>query len=134
MKNRIFIFLCMLCILCEAAFCVPIGRNENEVKKNADPIIKQVIDAYNTNNYAKIAIIFGEIMFNEFPQKKFEKLREDIFPLYGKIKSARYMGFITQLDDSIIVYKSEAEKSELLIKLALSYENERVVIVGIWFE
>jgi len=116
-----------------AAYCVPIGDTDAKVMKSSDPLIRAVVDSYNTKDYAKLAMHFSEETFKTFSQATFDKIIKDIQPVYGRIISADYLGFVGQLDNTIVVYKAYAENSEMLIKLVLTEESQKVCISGVWF-
>jgi len=113
---------------------MPVAPSEMEVKKIADPIIKNVLESFNSNNYTKMAVHFGEIMYRTFPQAKFDSMRKAVFELSGQIKSADFVASITQADNTVIVYKAHGEKTDLFIRLVLSTEKDKVMIVGLWFD
>lgn len=126
--------LLLIVLLCNAAFAAPISHSEREIKKLADPYIKAVVDSYNNTNYAKMARFFNDIMFDDFSSEKFKNIRDEIFPSNGRIKSAKFMGFITQQEMTVILYKGEFEKGQGLIKLVLSTGDKGIEISGLWFE
>jgi hypothetical protein len=135
MRSRFLILAAAILIFVQgAALAEPIGRNDRDVESAAKDYIKSVVDAYNSQQYAKMAMNFGENMFSDFPQATFDKLMSTVMTLSGKIKVVKYLGFITQLDYTVIIYKAETEKSEMFIKLSLSDDNGKVSIIGVWFQ
>ncbi|MDD5439592.1 MAG: hypothetical protein PHS37_05340 [Candidatus Omnitrophica bacterium] len=116
-----------------AAHAAPIAVNQNEVERAVKPVIQAVVESFNTNNYSKMAVYFGEVMFKEFPQFKFDAQRKTLFPLFGTIQSTDFLSSITQENNTVAVYKGHAEKTEFFLRIVLSKENDRTVIVGLWF-
>jgi len=131
---KIFFWFLMVFLFASFSFAEPIGISDTQVKEKSKPIIESVIDSYNKSNYAKMAVYFGEIMFENFSQRDFAKTREAVFPYYGALESVEYIGHLTQLGDTLTLYRGIFEKSDGLIRLILSQEEGRIVILGLWFE
>lgn len=116
------------------AFAAPVSQSYSETKAIAAPFIDGIKEAYNSGNYDKMATFFDESMFENFPQSKFTETRKEIFDLYGKLDSVEYIGFINQLDATMVMYKGYFEKTEGLIKVVISTEDNKPVVIGLWFE
>lgn len=131
---KIISLFCALMMFATFISAEPIAVSDQQAKDKSKVIIKAVTDAYNNNNYARVAVYFDEVMFEDFPQAKFSETRGEVFPLYGPLESVEYLGYLTQLGDTMVLYKGWFEKSQGLIKLVLSQAEDKVIITGLWFE
>lgn len=132
MKTLIIVFL--LVMVSSLSFAAPISYNAEEIKYVSESIARAIAASYNLKEYAKMAVYFSDDMFKSFPQSKFEEKRNILYPLYGEISNVSYMGYLTEQDSTVVLYKGIAQKSEILIKIVLSKINEKVFLVGVWFE
>lgn len=134
MKKITLIAVLIALVFTANAFCAPISHSDSEIERLAAGIVDKVVDSFNNNNYAKMASHFDERMLREFPQRKFEKARNSVFPISGKINSTEYLGFRTQSAATLIFYKAVSETGIIIIKLVLSEKANDTKIAGLWFE
>ncbi|MDD4202944.1 MAG: hypothetical protein PHQ52_05700 [Candidatus Omnitrophica bacterium] len=133
MKKIFIILLLFFAILQINSFAEPISKSPTEVQKISAPILDAIVESYNDSNYDRMGVFFSEKMFEEFPQIDFISARKSLIALYGTIQDLAYIGFLTQLNNSIVLYKATCEHSDMLIKVVLSQEGSNYKIVGLWF-
>jgi hypothetical protein len=70
------------------------------------------------------------------PEKKFQQVREEILKKLGAFKSKKYLGFLNQQAHTIALWKGTfaGTKDDILIKLVLSKRQDKVVVIGLWFQ
>jgi len=116
------------------AHAEPVGYSEREIRNVSDEIAESVMASYNEKVYSKMATHFGEIMFTSFPQKRFEKARNDVHSSFGQILSIKYLGSRREDNNTVAFYGAQTKEGMIVIKLALSLENGKPAVVGLWFE
>ena len=132
MRKIIFVLLFSL-IVTATAYSAVISKSPIELRSTMMPIMDSIQQAYNENNYSSMAGCFSETMFKDFPQIDFEALQKKLKPVYGAIKKVEYIGFLNQLDFTIVLYKAQCEKSDMLIRVSLGKIRNKPRIVGLWF-
>jgi len=131
--KKIFIGIMLFCLILQLnSFAEPISKSPTEVQKLSAPILDAIVESYNDSNYDRMGIFFSEKLFEEFPQIDFISARKSLIALYGTIQDLAYIGFLTQLNNSVVLYRATCEHSDMLIKVVLSEQGGNYKIVGLW--
>jgi hypothetical protein len=113
-----------------------IGDNNETVKKIADPILDNILDAMKTKDYAKYTKDFNGKMKEAIPEKDFTATNDKLLKDMGDNVSKEYLGFLTVQNLTVALYKGKftVSKDDILIKLVLTKENDKVIVTGLWFQ
>lgn len=131
----ILTFIALL-ILVISAVAAPVGSSDQEVKAVSEPILDNLLAGFNQGNYAQYSKDFDATLREAIPEKKFQQVREDIIKKLGSYSSKKYLGFLNQQAYTIVLSKGAfaGTKDDVLIKLMLSQRQDKVVVVGLWFQ
>ena len=113
-----------------------IGKDDQEIKAAADPILDNLLAGMNEGNYQKYARDFDDTLKDAIPEKKFEQTRTQILGKLGKYQSRAFLGALQQNNMSVVLWKGKFEKSDsdILIKLVVSKRQDKIVVTGLWFQ
>jgi hypothetical protein len=123
-------------LLAAAAWAAPVGTEDSQVKAVAEPILNNLLTAFQDGNYAQYARDFDEARREAIPEVKFRQVRDDLREKLGELKSKKYLGFLNQQPHTIVLWKArfDATPNDVLIKLVLSKRQDKVVVAGLWFQ
>ena len=126
----------VLLVLAIPAAAAPIGTSDQQVKALAEPILDNLLAGFNQGNYAQYAKDFDATLREAIPEKKFQQVRDELLKKLGKYKNKKYLGFLNQQAYTIALWKGAFAKTpnDVLIKLVLSKRQDKVVVVGLWFQ
>jgi hypothetical protein len=113
-----------------------IGTSDDKVKAVASPILDNLLTGFNQGNYDQYAKDFDATLHEAIPEKKFQQIRDEILKKLGPYKSRKYLGFLNQQAHTVVLWKGAFAdtKDNVLIKLVLSKRENKVVVVGLWFQ
>lgn len=113
-----------------------VGADDQQVKAMAEPILDNVLAGFNKGDYAQYAKDFDDTLREAMPEKKFQQVREDLIKKLGAYQSKKYLGFLNQKAYTVVLWKGAfaATQDNMLIKLVLSKRQDKVVVVGLWFQ
>jgi hypothetical protein len=136
--RKIVVSILVLIVLLAAipAAAAPIGTNDARVKAIAEPILENLLAGFNKGNYAQYSKDFDATLREAIPEKKFQQVREEILKKIGSFKSKKFLGFLNQQAYTVVLWKGafSGTKDDVLIKLVLSKRENKVVVVGLWFQ
>ena len=135
-KNVVSILVLIVLLVAIPAAAAFIGTNNDQVKAVAEPILDNLLTGFNKGNYAQYSKDFDATLREAIPEGKFKQVREDILKKLGTYKSKKYLGFLNQQAYTIVLWKGAfaGTKNDVLIKLILSKRQDKVVVVGLWFQ
>ena len=113
-----------------------IGKNNQEVRAIADPILSNLLAGFNEGNYAKYSRDFTPTLLEAISAKKFQQVREEILKKIGKYQSRQYLGFYQYNRTTVVLWKGRFSNTDndVLIKLVVSKRNDKNLVVGLWFQ
>ncbi len=119
-----------------SAAAAVVAQNDKEVKAVAEPILDTVLSGFNNNDYGSYSKYFDDTLKDAIPPKKFSQVRAEILKKLGKYQSRSYMGFQTQGNFTVALWKGRfsASPNDVLIKLVLSKRGDKVLVTGLWFQ
>jgi hypothetical protein len=125
-----------LFLLTIPAGAAPVGTNNQQVKSIAEPILDNLLAGFNQGNYAQYSKDFDATLREAVPEKKFKQVRKDFLGKLGKFQDKKYLGFLSQVPYTIVLWKGAfaGTKNDILIKLVLSKRKNKVFVVGLWFQ
>lgn len=114
----------------------PVGTSDQQVRSLAEPILDNLLAGFNQGDYAKYSKDFDAALREAIPEKKFQQVREDILKKFGKYREKNYLGFLNQEPYTVALWKGAfaGTQNDILIKLVLSKRQDKVVVVGLWFQ
>jgi hypothetical protein len=106
------------------------------VQAVAGPMVDNLLAGFNQGNYAQYSRDFDDTLREAIPEKKFQQVRADILKKLGKYKDKKYLGFLNQQAHTIVLWKGafDGTPDDVLIKLVLSRRQDKVQVVGLWFQ
>lgn len=125
-----------LFLLAIPVVAAPVGTSDQQVKAVAEPILDNLLAAFNQGNYAQYSKDFDDTLREAMPEKKFQQVREELLKKLGKFKDKKYLGFLNQQAYTVVLWKGAftGTQYDILIKLVLSKRQDKVVVVGLWFQ
>jgi hypothetical protein len=126
----------MVLLLAMPAAAAFVGTDDRQVQAVAEPILDNLLAGFNQGNYAQYAKDFDATLRESIPEKKFQQVREELLKKLGPFKSKKFLGFLNQKAFTVVLWKGvfAATQDDILIKLVLSKRQDRVVVVGLWFQ
>ena len=114
----------------------PVGTSDQQVRSLAEPILDNLLAGFNQGDYAKYSKDFDAALREAIPEKKFQQVREDILKKFGKYREKNDLGFLNQEPYTVALWKGAfaGTQNDILIKLVLSKRQDKVVVVGLWFQ
>lgn len=114
----------------------PVGTSDQQVRSLAEPILDNLLAGFNQGDYAKYSKDFDAALREAIPEKKFQQVREDILKKFGKYREKNYLGFLNQEPYTVALWKGAfaGTQNDILIKLVLSKRQDKVLVVGLWFQ
>jgi hypothetical protein len=137
MAKKVVSFLILMVLLvtmpAAAAF---VGTDDAQVQAVAEPILDNLLAGFNQGNYAQYSKDFDATLREAIPEKKFQQVREQILKKLGAFKSKKYLGFLNQQAYTVVLWKGvfAGTQDNILIKVVLSKRQDKVVVVGLWFQ
>lgn len=118
------------------AGAAPVGTNDQQVTAVAEPIVDSLLAGFNEGNYGQFSKNFDSTMRKTIDEKKFEQVRGDLLKKWGKYKTKKYLGFLNQEGYTVVLWKGAFAdtKNDILIKLVLSKQQNKVLVAGLWFQ
>jgi hypothetical protein len=135
-KSVVSILVLIVLLVAIPAAAAFIGTDSDQVKAVASPMLDNLLTGFNKGNYAQYSKDFSDTLREAIPEKKFQQVREDILKKLGSFKSKKYLGFLNQQAYTVVLWKGAfaGTKDDVLIKLVLSRRQDKVVVVGLWFQ
>jgi Protein of unknown function (DUF3887) len=135
-KNVVGILALIVLLVAMPATAAFVGTDNDQVKALAEPILDNLLAGFNQGNYAQYSKNFDATLREAIPEKKFQQVREEILKKLGAFKSKKYLGFLNQQAHTVVLWKGAfaGTKDDVLIKLVLSKRQDKVVVIGLWFQ
>ncbi len=133
---RLMLIAAMISMALSPAAAAVIGQNDKEVVAVADPILDSVLTGMSEGNYGKYSKNFDDLLKDTITEKKFQQVRDEILKKFGKYQSRTYLGYITQSNSTVALWKGRFSNTDddVMIKLVLSKRGDKVQVVGLWFQ
>ncbi|MBU0478310.1 hypothetical protein KKC91_07055 [bacterium] len=111
-------------------FAEVIGNADEIIENIANPILNNILDGIKTSNAEKYSKDFkaSRRMF----MQKYDQVQAQI----GNWKSYKYLGFLNRETETVVLWKGQFNETnnDVLIKMAISKENGKYLVVGLWFQ
>jgi Protein of unknown function (DUF3887) len=135
-KTVISIMVIIVLLVAMPAAATFVGTDDSQIKTVAEPILDNVLAGFDQGNYAQYSKDFDATLREAIPEKKFQQVREDILKKLGTFKGKKYLGFLNQQAYTVVLWKGAfaGTKDDVLIKLVLSKRQNKVVVIGLWFQ
>jgi len=113
-----------------------VGQTNEQVKAVATPILENLMVGFNQGKYDQYSRDFDDTMREAINKKKFQQVRSQLLKKLGKYKDKEYLGFLNQKRYTIVLWKGKFSetKNDILIKLVLSKRQDKIMVVGLWFQ
>lgn len=136
MKKITLLTVMFLFFMCFQAHGAVIGTTDEEVKYNAEPMLDDIMNGLNSNDYNKYAKDFDATLKEAITVEKFHEVRETIIETLGSYLYSEYLGFVNKNKFTIAFWKGSFDKTEdeILIKLVVSKRGGDYLVTGLWFE
>ncbi len=137
MRRKVIPLLLLIgLLLASPASAAPVGASDQQVQAVAEPIVDNLLAGFSPGNYAQYSRDFDDTLREAIPEKKFQQVRAEILKKLGKYKDKKYLGSLNQQAHTIVLWKGafEGTRDDILIKLVLSQRQDKVKVVGLWFQ
>ncbi len=113
-----------------------IGGTNEEVRGIAGPILDNILEAFEQNDYAQYSRDFDNFLKESISEKKFGEMGLRLEGSLGKYQSREYLGFMMNGQMTVVLWKGRYELSEddVLIKLIVSKRGDKNLVTGLWFQ
>jgi hypothetical protein len=130
------LMIVLISMLTAPALTALLATRDKEVQTVAEPIVDNLLAGYNQGNYAQYSRDFDDTLREAIPEKKFQQVRADILKIMGKYKDKKYLGFLDQQAHTMVLWKGafEGTPDDVLIKLVIFRQQNKVQVVGLWFQ
>jgi len=128
--------LVLLLVLAFPAAAAFIGQTDQQVQAAAEPILDNLLAGFNKGDYAQYAKDFDDTLREAMSAQKFQQVRAQLLKKLGKHQEKKFFGFLNQERYTVILWKGKfaGTSDDVLIKLVLSKRQDRIVVVGLWFQ
>jgi hypothetical protein len=126
----------LICWLPGTAFGEAIGKDDQEVRAVAEPLLDTQLEGISKDNYDLYVKNYDSPLQLLFDKEKFSKMREQVASKLGKYKSRSYLGFLKKGNDTQILWKGNFDKTDddMLIRLVVSRKDGKNRIKGLYFQ
>lgn len=110
--------------------------DEKEIEKASFPILKNIMQAMEENDYKKYCRDLEPEMLKAVPEGKFKETHDFISSNIGKYQDSTYLGHLKKKEYFHMLWKGNFEKTgeEVLITLICKIIDEKLAISGIWYK
>lgn len=128
--------LVALLLLAAPAAAEVAGKTDQEVQAAAELLLDNLLAGFNDGDYPRYSRDFDQMLKEAIPAAKFQQVRGDILKKLGKYQARQYLGFLSQGQFTVVLWKGRfaATDNDVLIKLAVSKRLDRTVVTGLWFQ
>nr|WP_320193118.1 hypothetical protein [uncultured Desulfobacter sp.] len=108
-------------------------KSNKEILTIAEPIMTNIIEGSNENDYEKFSKEFSSIMLKAVPKEEFERQLAESREEIGNIKNERkFLSCIYRDSGVTVLWKGyyEMKKGEVLVQLTLNEEDGKVKVFG----
>jgi len=134
----LFLMLTVIFLTCAPSFTFAgvIGETNEEVASIAEPILDNILEAFESNDYIKYSQNFDATLKESVSKKKFVEADRHFESFLGDYQSKEYLGFVVKGKMSVVLWKARYSKSsdDVIIKLILSKRGDEVLVTGLWFQ
>jgi len=137
MKFKVIVLLLAVSMVFSAnVYAAVIGTDNEEVKKCADPILDNILQAMASDDYLKYSKDFDKQLRVMVSQKKFIAKRKEIYDWIGGYLYREYLGFINTQGATVVFWKGTFDKTQndILIRITLNKEQGRVLVKGLFYQ
>ncbi|MBU4304152.1 MAG: DUF3887 domain-containing protein [Candidatus Omnitrophica bacterium] len=138
MKKILCFFLCFMFLAAspQSVNAAVIGQSNEQVRAITDPIMDNIFDGLNNEDYDKYSRDFDGTLKETLSPERFRAVRKEIKDWVGNYLYREYLGFINRQAITIIFWKAVFDKTqdEILIKLVVSERDGKYLVTGLWFQ
>ena len=129
------VMVLLLIVTPSLIFAEVVGETNEEVAGIAEPVLDNILEAFETNDYVKYSRDFDDTLREAVSEKKFVEVDHYFQESLGDYQSREYLGFVVKGKMSVVLWKARYNKSEddVLIKLVLSKRRNKHLVTGLWF-
>jgi len=126
---------CLL-VIPASTFAEVVGATNETVAAIAEPILDNILEAFEQNDYVKYSRDFDDTLKESISDKKFVEVDRYFEGSLGNYQDREYLGFLVKGQMSVVLWKARYDKSEddVLIKLVLSKRADKYLVTGLWFQ
>ena len=109
-----------------------VDQSDAQIIALAEPVLQNLLDGSHELNYEKFSRDFSHGMKTVMPRDMFMEQSIGIQHVRGKCVARKALGVLRKNQTALVVWSAQYEKTadDMLIQLKLSYDNDRLVIVG----
>ena len=111
-------------------FAEVIGSTDERIEEIANPILNNILDGIKMGNAKKYSKDF------KASRRMFMQKYDQVQARIGNWKAYQYLGFLNRETETVVLWKARFNKTDndVLIKMAISKENGKYLVVGLWFQ
>ena len=119
-----------------SVFADIIGETDQEVQAIADPVLDNILVGFEQTQYEIYARDFDATLKEAVSERKFIETDQWVDNTLGSLESKEYLGFLSQANMTIILWKGKfaINENDVLIKLIMSKRGDDYVVTGLWFQ
>ena len=137
MRRFILMFGVLLLVFVPVrVFADVIGETNEEVTMIAEPILDNILEAFELNDYLRYSRDFDATLKESVSEKKFVEVDRYFQDSLGDYQSREYLGFVVKGKMSVVLWKARYSNSEddVMIKLVVSKRGGECLVTGLWFQ
>lgn len=110
--------------------------DENAIEKAAFPVLLNIMQAMEENDYKKYCRDLEPEMARAVPESKFKETYDFISANIGKYRDSSYLGHLKKREYYHMLWKGHFEKAgeEVLITMICKIIDDKLAISGIWYK
>ena len=113
-----------------------VGYTNGDIEKIANPILNRILSGIKKNNYKIYSSDFSDTVKNAITPEKFLSDNKQLEKMFGNYISREYLGYLCVNKMNVVLWKANFSKTsnDILIKLVLNRADNKVVVMGLFFE
>jgi len=134
-RRRDVFALSILFLLVLAVSCHAYAETDEEIRKIADPMMDNILQAMKTNNYENYCRDLDNIMKKAMTKEKFLKGNEGLKQRYGDFKSKKFHTLQSIKEFRKIIWRANFSKAknDVSLQLVLKKYGKKWKVSGLWF-
>ena len=110
--------------------------SDAQIKKTAGPILDNILKGMADEDFDAYVRDFDETMQKAVDRDGFRRSLKLTKALFGQYKSRTYLGFYNKGKMTVVLWKGKFDGTDddVLIKLVLSENGDKIRVGGLWFQ
>ena len=136
MRRTALFLLAAVVIAASGSMADVVGHSSRAVKRVADPILGDLLNAANQGAFKLAAKDFSPEFQQSLPSSELAEIIAGLRRDHGAYVTHEYLGSLATQGrtTSLALWKAQYERDDVLIRMTLEQRDGRAYVTGLWFE